>query len=665
MAIVAKAQVGASTRPRDDSPRPSLRRLRRARLLLVLAVQVALSATAVSAEPAPLPLFALTPDAKVEFDAGTAAAAAQDWNTAIARFSAAQELAPAYPELLLNLGLAHLAAGHYVPAMDWLEAYLATSPADREKAEGYLRAARRGAEATMKQVLDSVRQMQTAFDPNAKQYDYTWGDYARYLHDPESGLRVVRRIDDERRSVWEGRILGEVARRLYEVNGDIDFALATADMITDSSTRDEVLEPIARGVARAGDTRRAAEIADKIQDTNRRVGTRLNALLDVTPVAELRSLIDEVSADRDWQKDRMRRSLVDRLIRDNQFDAAEALVGEMKRGSVEWLDSLRQLADAHLQRGNEAKARSLAARAKAAGGADMSPLLVFVLRDDRAAAALKHDGSYFYYLAYYRMLTGQVVAAVQTVQAGNREITDEFWLRTLKAALARGSAARVHMLLLQGKLDEAATMTAGVEQSCEPSDFLKQFPSDLARENKSASRLVAEFQIALDKLGDAAQTAANMWRTASIGRLDVPCTVERTLVLAKLAQKQIERGDLEAARQSAGAAAANIWSGAMDERAIGMVSELYYELGSDQAALWVKSNLRYVPLAQWIVQARYVSRNRQLTNLPESVQEAFDEIADKQDRSFQVPGKLRSVALRTGWALEDHDRLKRTMERYR
>ncbi len=71
---------------------------------------------------------ALPPDAQQAFDRGLKAVKQQEWGLATRYFSDAQKTAPYASTVLFNLGLAHARAGHELPAIAWLHAYLAVTP---------------------------------------------------------------------------------------------------------------------------------------------------------------------------------------------------------------------------------------------------------------------------------------------------------------------------------------------------------------------------------------------------------------------------------------------------------------------------------------------------------------------------------------------------------
>lgn len=70
----------------------------------------------------------LPPSAQAAFDQGMDAVKRQLWPLATTYFYEAQRTAPGNPSILLNLGLAHTRAGNELPAIAWLECYLAAAP---------------------------------------------------------------------------------------------------------------------------------------------------------------------------------------------------------------------------------------------------------------------------------------------------------------------------------------------------------------------------------------------------------------------------------------------------------------------------------------------------------------------------------------------------------
>ncbi len=70
----------------------------------------------------------LSPDIERIFKKGLAATKQQSWHLAIKYFLKVQKASPTYPPVLMNLGLAHAKAGSELPAIAWLNAYVALSP---------------------------------------------------------------------------------------------------------------------------------------------------------------------------------------------------------------------------------------------------------------------------------------------------------------------------------------------------------------------------------------------------------------------------------------------------------------------------------------------------------------------------------------------------------
>ncbi len=73
--------------------------------------------------------------AKAEYDLGNAAFDEKDWDGAVGHFDAARKIDARNPKILFNLGLSHSKAGHELPAIAWLEAYLALVPGDARAAD--------------------------------------------------------------------------------------------------------------------------------------------------------------------------------------------------------------------------------------------------------------------------------------------------------------------------------------------------------------------------------------------------------------------------------------------------------------------------------------------------------------------------------------------------
>jgi formylglycine-generating enzyme required for sulfatase activity len=72
-----------------------------------------------------------------EYDLGVVMAERQEWSRAIEYFDKAHRLAPAHPDILFSLGLAHARAGHGhgLRAMVWFSAYLMAAPDAQDRAE--------------------------------------------------------------------------------------------------------------------------------------------------------------------------------------------------------------------------------------------------------------------------------------------------------------------------------------------------------------------------------------------------------------------------------------------------------------------------------------------------------------------------------------------------
>ena len=70
-----------------------------------------------------------------EYDLGLVMAERQEWTRAIEYFDKSHLLAPAHPDIIFSLGLAHARAGHGLRAMVWFSAYLMAAPDAPDRAE--------------------------------------------------------------------------------------------------------------------------------------------------------------------------------------------------------------------------------------------------------------------------------------------------------------------------------------------------------------------------------------------------------------------------------------------------------------------------------------------------------------------------------------------------
>jgi hypothetical protein len=175
------------------------------------------------------------PEARPAFEAGVAAFKERQWNLAVERLTQALEDSPwrcgsPCSPIVLNLGLAHNAAGHHVASIPWLEAYVAVAPGATDTAsvrqeiakiksatretmnkifDAALNAAKRIPERKLKQELllklveweafsgeidnaqkteseaaqlwDSIYPPEEAGDINAYLESLTWSSYTEYL----------------------------------------------------------------------------------------------------------------------------------------------------------------------------------------------------------------------------------------------------------------------------------------------------------------------------------------------------------------------------------------------------------------------------------------------------------------------------------------------------
>lgn len=163
---------------------------------------------------------------------GLTAAEQKDWQTAIRYFRDAQEADNYNPQALFNLGLANEMAGNEVPAMAWLQAYLAVSPQAKNRPEVEKEIVNLGVQAEAKsRKLFAVAE------------------------------EAFRALPEERRSAYY--IAGFVDN--YARVGLVDEALQTAAALgaKNDYSRAKALEVYAGSLASAGDVAAALEICGK------------------------------------------------------------------------------------------------------------------------------------------------------------------------------------------------------------------------------------------------------------------------------------------------------------------------------------------------------------------------------------------------------------------
>lgn len=163
-------------------------------LLIMLCAAVLLAAAQETAAPPALP-----PEAQQAFDRGLMAVQLQEWGLAIRYFSDAQKTAPHASTVLFNLGLAHARAGHELPAIAWLHAYLDATPqapnaeAIRAEIERLKTVLRGKMNAIFQTAIDAVQQL----DPPGDRWLVidTIALYRAYTGDVEGAI-ATRKLAD-------------------------------------------------------------------------------------------------------------------------------------------------------------------------------------------------------------------------------------------------------------------------------------------------------------------------------------------------------------------------------------------------------------------------------------------------------------------------------------
>lgn len=613
-----------------------------------------------SVEITGLPLYLLSPAAKVEFDAGLAAAGREDWPDAIKRLTAAQQRSPAFPPILFNLGLANLAAGNEVPAIYWLEAYLATFPVDRDAAEQQIKIARANAETKMRSVLDAALQLGKEIG-EPRQFNIALA-YAGKLKDINSSMEALRKPDGSIDESDADSARWDYGEGLVAAREDVDGALSAVSVIKDPTKRDTLKSIISQTLLLSGNFDRASEIAAMMENPSERAYAQFDILIDSgsineSRVNELAALIEKSVG---YKKTWMQGNLVRRLIYTDQIERARKLLDEMQGDEIATFHAYGSVAEYYLERDDEAAARALARRARDAASeakdgarfGQYGPLLLLWLNGDAAEEAKRERNSAYYDdLVRYQASIGQLDKARTTLLHAARTLAGKpDWERhrqNAEGAISQGIDVRVRRFLGEGKLAEAKML-------------LRRHPRE---ECRAAYLHVVEFDIGLDNLGDASATIETIPRGRAPLDLRDACVAERARGLIRLGRAQVTSGDTTGAAETVGKVANLIWRGALSVDIIEGVAALYDELGNDEGATWTRSILGFVPMRdEWIFRAQLASDNELLTQFAKRIQQIkLDGL--KANTLSRLPADLAQAVSQLGGELHTYDVIKRRLGR--
>ena len=221
---------------------------------------------------------ALPPDGQQAFDRGLMAVQLQEWDLAIRYFTAASYTGPVVPTVLFNLGLAHARAGHELPAIAWLHAYLAVTPqapnaeAIRAEIERLKTVMRGKMNAIFQTAITAAQQL----DPNGP-----------FLQDKDTALFGIAdsqaRAGDVEGAIATSKLRGyqeetpKVSSRWWSVfskelmwNGDLERAQEAMKNVTAAEDQDGVWDTRCNKMYMSGDLEAARNAAQKIHDADKR-----------------------------------------------------------------------------------------------------------------------------------------------------------------------------------------------------------------------------------------------------------------------------------------------------------------------------------------------------------------------------------------------------------
>jgi tetratricopeptide (TPR) repeat protein len=203
------------------------------------------------------------PGAQAAFEKGLHAVGENQFGLAIRYFMQAHDLAPTYPPILFNLGVAHDKAGHEVAAIAWLEAYLSAAPKIENAPE-----VRREIEHLKGEALNKARRVFQVAIKTAQQLNG---------YQKDSALRSVgwqrQRVGDIEESSNKQASLQEYREAFAELCAQEGFPQVAVDVLQNLSSpdlRDKVWEEIFHTRGYVDDYDGAIEAAGHITDGKKR-----------------------------------------------------------------------------------------------------------------------------------------------------------------------------------------------------------------------------------------------------------------------------------------------------------------------------------------------------------------------------------------------------------
>jgi tetratricopeptide (TPR) repeat protein len=195
--------------------------------------------------------FASLPDAaRPSFEEGLVAVRQRAWRRAIQAFGESQKLAPYAPAVLFNLGMSYAERGRELPAIAWLEAYLAAvpNPSDADRVRREIARLSTKVERKVRRISAASQQMHDELERigvrpgTIRQYARLGAQIAIINNDAGAAEAAIAAVQDitDRDEVW-----ADLALALGEWPADLDRALAAASKISDPTKRDTTVAQVA------------------------------------------------------------------------------------------------------------------------------------------------------------------------------------------------------------------------------------------------------------------------------------------------------------------------------------------------------------------------------------------------------------------------------------
>ena len=426
-------------------------------------------------------------------DKGLESVKAQEWSLAAGYFAKARESDPWSAAAIFNLGLVNAKAGHELPAMAWLHAYLAASPAASN-----VPAVREEIERLKSQLRAKVKRMlETSSDGAIKLQDQNQKNdalnllyLAKAIAGDIQGAVATRRLDSYYKDRSEAELQSGVwffhAKGLARAGDET----AVRDALAHTDSKDDAWRELSGALLSEGELLAARKAARQIE--NREIKSSALAEIDEALVFEG----DLVPAETDLPNlDQNARSKVQgalslKLAEMGKVAAAAVLAREISATNIEFILQLKARALAtvaieHLRLGDSANAKATAREILTLGSkintpydAHSSVVAAAILGNYQGANAVigQLDNRGFFpfirdehlaRLAFVQVMSGDLNSAEETARRARQPIgsqksagAPEWWIAD--ALIAKGQIERAMEYLPKTRLNLPASLLARV-----------------------------------------------------------------------------------------------------------------------------------------------------------------------------------------------------------